>query len=129
MCILWDFLVLFKHLILLIYINLAFQTFLIASFDLGTGTKFISMLAENAFGLEWLQRNSQIGSGLSLVLFEYHWKWKKIFFSLRTTVFLELRRGSQYVSRVVKYNNKSLQYLTAFFIPTWYGDCKNMQEF
>jgi hypothetical protein len=31
-------------------------------------------------------------------------------------------------TNVVKYNKKSFQYLTAFFMPTLQGDCKNMQE-
>ena len=46
----------------------------------------------------------------------------------RFSVELSRESKSQYVSRVAKYNKKSFQYLTAFFMPTWQGDCKNMQE-
>ena len=34
----------------------------------------------------------------------------------------------RYVSRVVKYNKKSFQYLTTFFMSAWGGDSKNMEE-
>ena len=38
------------------------------------------------------------------------------------------RYKSWYVSKVEKYNKKSFHHLTTFFMSTWWGDCKNMQE-